>query len=154
MKFIGALSSLVTGVLAFICLSITNVGGELFGLTTKTTGWDIIQTSTDNTNYVVFKIFAIIGAVIAGILILYALFMLLVDLKTVKAKTKFNLNLFGTVLILLFVVCSVVCFIEVSQIAKNYINGFIGIGAWLMLIIPAVMLLCSLLGALTGKKRK
>lgn len=148
MKFIGAISSIVTGIMAFICLSITNVVTNLGIGEGTTTGWDLIKLDSDASGIVLFKIFAIVCLVLAVILILYGLFLLLVDLKVVKIKSKLNFYVINNILLTLFVVCAALAFVGLwVYVSDTILDDKIGVGAWLMLIIPAVLCLCSWLFA-------
>ncbi len=151
MKFIGAISSIVSGIMAFVCLSLANIGGKLslLGFTSESTmnGWDIIEADVDASGATLFKIFAIAAIVLGVILILYGLFMILVDLKVIKIKSKLNFYVINNILLSIFVIFALLCFIGVWTWSGDWVNGFIGVGAWLMLIIPAVLCLCSWLFA-------
>ena len=85
MKYIGSLSSILIGVLTFICLSLACVGDNAV-LDFSFTGWDLIKNSSDATGVVLFKIFAIICLILAIILIFYGILLLLIELKVIKIK--------------------------------------------------------------------
>ena len=143
MKFIGALSSIITGIMAFVCLSITNIGGQWLIFDGTMNGWDIIKSDYDASGAVLFKIFAIVALVLAVILIVYGILLLLIDLKVVKLKSKLNFYVINNIMLTIFVICALLCFIGVWSWSADWANGYVGVGAWLMLIIPAVLCLCS-----------
>lgn len=142
MKYIGAISSIIIGALTFICLSITNLGGNLL-IDFTSTGWDLIKSSSDATGVVLFKIFAIVCLILAIIMIFYGILLLLIDLKVIKIKSKLNLYVLNNLLITIFVISALIMFIGGFVRADDLVNGYVGVGPWLLLISSAVLcLLC------------
>ena len=161
MKFIGAISSVVAGIMAIVGLSVAC----LTEYSANFSGWDIIKTANDeyltlgltgDAGFVLFKIFAIVGLIFGIILILYGLFLLLIDLKVIKIKSKINFYIFNNILLTLFVICALLAFIGVWVMKGDALvpdKTHIGVGAWLMFIIPAVLcVLCWLFSRKQSKK--
>ncbi len=142
MKFIGAISSVIAGIMAIVGLSLTCFSNILFNYS----GWDLIKLDGEATGLVLFKIFAIAGLALGILLILYGLFLLLIDLKVVKIKSKLNFYMINNVLLTIFVICALLAFIGAWVMKGDAYfsdHASIGVGTWLMLIIPAVLCLCS-----------
>ncbi len=156
MKFVGAINSIVGGLMAIIGLSVTCFIGSILGSSVNYTGWELIGDDLSLNGFVMFRLFAIIGLIFGIIAILYGLFLLLVDLKVIKIKAKSNLNLINNVLLSIFVLCTLLAFIGVGVMAgdatTSVIKAHIGVGAYLMFIIPAVLCLCNWLFARKASK--
>lgn len=142
MKYIGSLSSILIGVLTFICLSLACVGDNAI-LNFSFTGWELIKSSSEATGVILFKIFAIICLIFAIILIFYGILLLLIDLKVIKIKSKLNLNILNNLLITIFVISALIMFIGGFIVIDdyNYLKGYVGVGPWLLLIASAVLCL-------------
>ena len=143
MKFIGAISSIVSGIMAIVGLSLTCLEYPL-GLTYS--GWELIKSEAEATGAVLFKLFAIIGLIVGIVLILYGIFLLLIDLKVLKVKSKINLYMINNILLSIFVFCMILAFVGAWVMKGDALvpdKTHIGVGTWLMLVIPAVLCLLS-----------
>ena len=163
MKFVGAISSLVSGIMVVIGLSLT-----CFSSVFTSNGWDLIKLANNeatgtfllssDAGFVLFKLFAIIGFIFGMMLILYGIFLLLIDLKVLKVKSKVNLYMINNILLSLFVLCMLLSFIGAWVMKGDYVGGIlyqasVGIGPWLMFIIPAALCICSWLLARKPSKK-
>jgi len=145
MKFIGAISSLICGIMAFVGLSLTCFSNGLLGGAVNYSGWELIKDDFSGSGFVLFRLFAIIGLVFGAILILYGFLLLLIDLKVIKVKSKNNLYLINNIFISIFVICMILTFVGAWVMKGDALipdRSHIGVGTWLMLVIPVV--LCAL----------
>ena len=143
MKFIGAISSIVSGIMAIVGLSLTCLE---YPLSLTYSGWELIKSEAEATGAVLFKLFAIIGLIVGIVLILYGIFLLLIDLKVLKVKSKINLYMINNILLSIFVFCMILAFVGAWVMKGDALvpdKTHIGVGTWLMLVIPAVLCLLS-----------
>ena len=165
-KYIGALSSALMGILAFVFLSlpflVSKTEMSAFGQTktdkSSAHAWDLLKNLTaDDKGGVFFKVFAIVTIILAVLLIISAILVVLKNTKVLKAKINFNLinnillALFALSAILLvvaaFVVRSGMLNVELGEAFKLSIS--VGVGAWLNLVVA--VLTCAAGWALARK---
>ena len=125
-KYLGGLISIVCGGLTFLFLSIANITltAKVLGneVTSSINGWEILKNYDGNTDgYILAKIGIIASIVVAGLLIIYGLFLLLNSFGVIETK-KINFSLISNCLNLFFVASTVLTLIG-TIVMSNYFSG-------------------------------
>lgn len=164
-KFLGALCSILTGGLAFLWLSLTNIKwtatvGSKSEVLSESTGWEMLSNSEDT----FYKVMAIMTIVFASLLILLGIVLLLQSLGAVKIKA--NLNLVNNCLLLAYVVVAILLLVSIFNVGGTDSATLFGtklsskvapaVGPWLNVAVSAVLAVFALLFAkpATAKRKR
>ena len=158
-KFLGTLCSFVAAALAFVFLSLPalNLKDKVLGTTDTISGWQLLSDDYKNVNgFYLYKIFAIVLLVVAGLLIISGVLLLLKNFG--KLKLNANLSLFNNILLSLFALSAVVTLVGAFVFAGDATNALIGyaagIGPWLNSAFGLALCLCGWFFANKDTKKK
>ncbi len=165
-KLLSSIASIATAVLTFIFLSLpcSVVSSEIIGKGSSSSGWELLKNADSFKNpitgeymvdgYATFRTFAIIGIVVACILLIAGLITLLQQFKVIK--TKFNFCLINSIILAVYTVIAIVIMIALITFSGTFtvgsaLTGSVGIGAILMVIVGVIATILSFVCSFSKK---
>lgn len=150
-KFIGAIASAVTGVLAFIFLALPGLKYSMGSESETTSGYKLITEDLTHDGllsidgYTLYKIFAIVSLIVAALLIVSAVIIVLQQVGVIK--TELNFGFINAIILVVFAVVAIVTMIGgivmANSLGKDIPSGFdvsysVGIGLILMAVVGVI----------------